>query len=195
MQGISRMMASDVKIGGFGAYPVLPDPDSNRSANAFDLYLVQWSSEPWEVQEDEVVEVEGEQVQLRKGEWVCKGKWLYDVPRALRWYFPGDIEIIVRMQTVLNADLNLEPYTDSNPMPRMNRTTMEQVLQKNPVKMSADDWDWMMDEAHRRIDFGFEEVVEDSSDDESDEESESESEDSMSDDSESDDSEEDSDSD
>jgi len=68
------------------------------------------------------------------------------------------------MQSVLNADLDLEPFTDSNPMPRLGRTIMEQVIQKNPVKMSADDWDWMMDEAHRRNDFAFKEVFDGASD-------------------------------
>ena len=49
-------------------------------------YIVQWAGKPRRVKKDEVVKVDGKDVQLFAGEWVCDGIWLNNVPRAKNWY-------------------------------------------------------------------------------------------------------------
>ena len=102
---------------------------------------------------------EDKEYQLFKGEWVAKGKWLCNVPRAAHWYYVGEVEVLVRMQQTLNSNLDLAPHSDSNPLPQLHASTLIQVLPLNPVKLDVNDHDWMMDEILRREDFTFEETV------------------------------------
>mmetsp|Transcript_16649 Transcript_16649/g.38155 ORF Transcript_16649/g.38155 Transcript_16649/m.38155 type:complete len:807 (+) Transcript_16649:281-2701(+) len=194
MRGIAHMVARDVRVGGYGAYPGLPPEDPSKPRHkqddGFVLYFVRWTCKPWQVVEDEVITVDGEEVQLRKGEWVCKGKWLYDVPRARHWYFhePEGDEVVVRMGQVLSADIDMAPLDDSNPLPRMPESVRRQVTPKNPIKLSLDEYDWLMDEMDRRERFNVEEVI-DSESDESDSEDDSDDDESGSGEAESDESE------
>ena len=53
------------------------------------------------------------------------------------------------MKGVLHADLEMSPVCAENPLRgNMNRKTKEQVLGFNPIKLSDEDHDFMMDEAH-----------------------------------------------
>ena len=65
----------------------------------------------------------------------------------------------------------MEALDDDNPLSRLPQSTLRQVLSFDPIKLSIDDHDYMMDEAHRREDFEFEESIdpEDEEDNEDDE--------------------------
>ena len=73
----------------------------------------------------------------------------------------------------MHTDLNMEALSNHNRLPRMDRATKETVLPLNPMKLSMDDHDELMDEAHRREDFDYEEelVMDDDDDHEYDSES------------------------
>ena len=54
-----------------------------------------------------------------EGEWLCKGTWLYRLPEARNWYFikKDDIELVVRMQHVIDADMQMKPVSSDNELP------------------------------------------------------------------------------
>lgn len=105
------------------------------------------------------------------GEWVCDGYWLDNVDRARYWYTVGQVKVIVRMKHVLHANLTMAPMSNDNKLPRLDRCYRDQILQKSPIKLSAKDYDFMMEEAHRREDYDYEEDIgEDGGDSENEEE-------------------------
>ena len=161
LNDLGHQLALSIVEGGYGAYSV---------DGKLDYYIVKWAGTPRQVEKDEVIRVDRKDVQLFAGEWVCDGIWLNHVPRAKNWYFVGNKKVTVRLKGLLHADLDMMPISADNPLPRINRRVKEQVLPLNPIKVSDYDHDYMMDEAHRREDFDFEEdfvMDDDESDDDS----------------------------
>ena len=69
--GIGKRLAEAVVVGGHGATAVEDDDD-------YPCCPLEWIDLPWQVTEDEEMEVEegGETMLVRKGELMCKGKYL-----------------------------------------------------------------------------------------------------------------------
>ena len=82
-------MAENIVLGKFGAYLV---------DNVIKYYLVQWMRDLWIVK-DGPLDTDGGVA--REGEWVCKGLWLNNVPRASCWFYVGEKEVVVCSQFVL----------------------------------------------------------------------------------------------
>ena len=78
------------------------------------------------------------------------------------------------MKHFLQADLCLDPVTDNNCLPNLPEATRRQINNLDPLRLSEDDHDFMMDEAHRREDFDHEEDMLDVSDSEEEESEEEE---------------------
>jgi len=156
---IGERMAALVVVGQYGAYLYLVD-DTIKN------YLVKWSSEPWKV-EDGSLETDGGVA--REGEWVCKGLWLNDVDRAPRWFWLSDKEVVVRCQFVLCSHLVLQEHNTDNDLPRMNAQYRENVLNLNPMHLSDENHDILMDAASLREGLNYVEEIPDSSSETSDE--------------------------
>jgi len=150
-------MAELVVIGQYGAYLV---------DNTMKFYLVKWTSEPWKV-EDGSLEMDGGVA--REGQWVCKGLWLNDVDRAPRWFWLLDKEVVVRCQFVLCSHLVLQEHNTDNDLPRMNAQYRENVLNLNPMHLSDENHDILMDAASLREGLNYVEEIPDSSSETSDE--------------------------
>ena len=58
--GMGRVMATQVKVGGYGAYIC----DDER----YDYYIVKWLSEPWVAKKSEVIALGNEDFVVQKGE-------------------------------------------------------------------------------------------------------------------------------
>ena len=168
MNSLSERLSSSVKDGGFGGYSV--------DDGEFKYYLVKWVGVPRRVERDETITVEANECQLQRGEWICEAVWLDNVPRAKFWFTVGGTKIIVRLKHVLHSALSLQPISDTNKLPNMPESTRRQTIQKGPLKLSSVDHDFMMDEAHRRVDFDHEEEMLDVSDSEDDSSAEGEDE-------------------
>ncbi len=151
MNSLSERVSSSVKAGGYGGYSV---DDRNIK-----YYLVQWVGLPWRVEGDQTIVVEDNEYQLYQGEWVCEALWLNNVPWANRWFTVSATKIIVRMKHVLHANVALEPMSEDNRLPHLPWETRRQIIPKGPVKLSTEDHDFMMDEAHHREDFDHEEEM------------------------------------
>jgi len=150
LNDIGMHMSSSVVEGHYGAYSV----DHDKFVR---YYLVQWVGTPRKLEQDEVVDNDGELVQLFKDEWVCDGIWLNNVERAKYWYWVGDKTITVRMKNVLHSDLEMKELSADNPLPRMNARSKETYTAKKPIKLDEEDHDELMNESHRRDEFDYEE--------------------------------------
>ncbi len=98
----------------------------------------------------------------REGEWVCKGLWLNDVNRGPRWFWLSDKEVVVRCQFVLCPNLDLQQQRTENDLPRMNAQYRESVLALNPIHLSDENHDILMDAADLREGLDYEEEIPDS---------------------------------
>ena len=161
-------MAHQAKIGRYGAFPVKDD--------RYDYYLVRWTHEPFEVAETRRIKVGDEEVNVTKGDWVCKGHWLDLVPgRGRNWWYQTTQECIVRMQTVVDADVELKVISADNPLPnRMLVREKEFARTHNAMSVSEELHDLLVGEATRREAFDHMEYYEVTSDDACDTESDEE---------------------
>ena len=114
MKDIGKTIVRNVVIGRVGAYTVDDEADQ--------YYLVEWASEPREMEENENIIVENTLTTVFKEDWVCEGRWLDQVERAKYWYTVSDTIVTVCMKNVLHADLIMKPITSDNPMPKLYPT-------------------------------------------------------------------------
>jgi len=104
----------------------------------------------------------------REGEWVCKELWLNDVDRAPRWFWLSDKEVLVRCQFVLFSNVVLQNHNTDNNLPRMNAQYRQSVLKLNPMRLSDENHDILMDAASLREWLDYVEEIPDSSSETSD---------------------------
>jgi len=131
-------MKDGIVEGGYGAYHA----DEKHS-----YYLVEWMEKPWQIESDCVKKCGAEYCQLFEGDWVCHGKWLNYVPYANNWYTVSDVEVLVRCQTILQSDVQLVPPSPENELPSMTRVTRAQALALNPLRVTNENHDFLMDAA------------------------------------------------
>ena len=153
---IGERMAELIEISQYGAYLV---------DDRMKYYLVQWTLDPWKV-EGGSLETDGGVA--REGEWVCKGLWLNDVDRAPCWFWLSDKEVVVRCQFVLCSNVVLQNHDTDNDLPRMNTQYRQSILQLNPMRLSDETHDVLMDAASLREGLDYVEEIPDSSSETSD---------------------------
>ena len=112
---IGERYSMEVEEGSYGAY-MISDPKEP-------LYIVRWEGEPWQAESDGSREVSNVEYKWTKGDWMCRGTWLQRLPGGGRnWYTmdSGGRSCIVPLDRVVNADLDMRPFTDrqgDNPLP------------------------------------------------------------------------------
>ncbi len=159
LRGIGLRMAEQVSIGGYGAYPVKDDQ--------YDYYLVKWTHMPTVADRDEEIELDGEQFLVKEGDIICEGKWLDKIPETTDWWYETEQRCIVRLQTVVDASIELMPISDENPLPsRMRRESKLFAHQHNALKVDRVDHDRLIQESLHRGAFDHDQFI-DVSDNES----------------------------
>ena len=151
MNGVGKRMASQVKVGGFGAYVV----DDER----YDYYIVRWLESPKEATTDLLFEIEGEEFAVKKGEMYCKGMWLYKVESTTNWWKMTTQQCVVRMQVVVDADLDILPLSDENQLRRnIGIRILDDIPRAEAWWIPNDNHAFLREEANRRAAFDFEET-------------------------------------
>ena len=74
------------------------------------IYIVQWISKPYTLQE--------EMDELRVGKLVCNAMYLNLVGQARNWYMPGTGEMIICIQHVVTGDIELLEPLEMITLPR-----------------------------------------------------------------------------
>ena len=150
--GLGWTLAQLVKDGGYGGYIV--DDDN------IDYYLVKWVGLPWEVEADEIIQECGAGYPVFKGEMICKGIWLDKLRGARNWYTPTTHTCIVRMQQVVNADLQLNVRYAEYPLRRgLLRVSVQLADTHGAWHVTDLDHEFMIEESRRREGFDYEELI------------------------------------
>ena len=145
--------------GRVGAYLVDGEEDIN-------YYLVRWVGQPYQAERDMEIDNGTIPFQVRRGEWLCEGKWLFHIPDAPNWYYVKEKEdtVVVRMQQVVSADVRMIPVGPGHKLPETcgdasRRTYMEKKYK--PMKILPSDHDFLMDRASEMEDWDHYEVTPD----------------------------------
>jgi hypothetical protein len=170
LHGIATSVAERIEDGLFGAF-LTDDPDSDG------YYVVQWTSDPYTLQESIELEEYDPPLHLEAGELVCEARYLNKVPRARQWYTAPttDLPTTVRLQQVIDPMLELLEISPANKLP--NNCDKRACERLQARKISNESHEELIEEIHRRecLDFDEEhgqEEEESSDDDESEQESE-----------------------
>ena len=141
LDGIAEQMAERLIVGKVGAF-LTDDPDADG------YYLVKWDSVPYTLQEDTVLEEFKPPVVLKSGELVCEGRYFNRVPRAKQWYTSTEILTSVRMKQVVATDIELEPISITNKLPRT--CDVKNAKKQNAMRVSDAFHDAILEEIHKR---------------------------------------------
>ena len=158
VRGIGVRMAEQMKVGGFGAYIT----DDER----YDYYIFKCISAPQKADEDMVFQRDGNEFTAREGEWYCEGVWLDKVCNTSNWHEVTTQRCVVRMQVVVDGDLELAPWSEENDFHQnLSRDIVEVAKERGAFKIEADDHSFLMEVARQRTSLDYEETVYGSLDD------------------------------
>ena len=155
MHTVGKTYSTQISQGNFGAYCIANDP-------AYPYYVVEWLGEPWIADKSEVITIGEERFTVCKGDYICRGIWLEKLHGARNWHTTTRNlhQCIVRLETVLNANIEMRQVTDVNPLPnRLPRQSVELAKDRGAWRMSDDDHGFLIEESRHR-DAGFEYNVE-----------------------------------
>lgn len=149
LRGIGETYSKQIVEGDFGAYCIADDPD-------YSYYVVEWLGLPWQATEDEEIEIGTESFKVRKDDWLCKGIWLEKLNGGRNWHTMTEDcqECVVRLETVLNANLNMRTRSAENPFnKRMKKSSVDIADARGAWRMSDDDHGFLMEESRNREEF------------------------------------------
>ena len=162
IEGLCEQMSQAIKIGQTGAI-------GTEDMETQGYYLVRWETEAYRFAPNDEQESEIDNLpQLEEGDLVVRGKYHALIKGAPFWYSPpspddDDDSVLVRVQTVLSAEVELHPVEEGlyDP-PRNKRRTIEKV--KGSRILEVDHLD-LLEEIVRRERIDQEEtIVEEQSD-------------------------------
>jgi hypothetical protein len=112
LHGMATEAAEQIKVGQIGSF-LTNDADSDG------YYVVEWTSEPYTLQEAVTLEAYDPPLHLEKGELVSDGQYLNKVLGAKQWYTPPSkpLPTTVRLQQVLNPVLYMVGISQQNKLP------------------------------------------------------------------------------
>ena len=123
-------MADEVVAGKYGAF------STNNDRYKEGYYLVEWTDEPFTLQEDILLHEYDPPARIQNGELVCKAKYFEKVPRAKLWHTPTVYETTVRMKNVLSADVTLLPILAENIPRGLSRKAKEEAERQGAVRVT-----------------------------------------------------------
>ena len=118
--------------------------------------MVKWEEAPQLAEEDYEFQFDGgDKYSVRKGDWYCKGTWFQKVDGARNWWTKHGQECIVKLETVLNADVMLLPRSDETPINastwgKLHSSTQTWIQQQGAWRVSDASDLFMVEESRRR---------------------------------------------
>jgi len=152
VRNIGCIMASQIYVGAYGVYVA----DDSR----YDYYVFQCTEAAKKADGDRVFERDGNEFAVKEGEWYCEGVWLDKVPGTANWHYLTPQKCIVRMQIVIDADVEMQQLSDDNQFPaNLRNRVREDATQKGAMRIGDCDHDFLMEVARQRTALDFEDVV------------------------------------
>jgi hypothetical protein len=157
LENITTIMAENIEVGSIGAFQTEDD-------NADGYYLVQFTSEPYTLQEATLLTEYEPPLQLEEGELVCEATYFEKVPRARFWYTPTEMTTVLRVQQVVATKIELVEPSPTNPLP--NTCKKRDAERLGARKITVSDHDDIIDESSRREQLDYEEDLLEDADEE-----------------------------
>jgi hypothetical protein len=133
LEDYATRMSGEVQVGKVGAFST----DDERYKDGY--YLVEWTDEPYTLQEDIQLLEYDPPARIQSGELVGKAKYLEKVPRAKFWYTPTIYETTVRMKNVLSADVNLLPISAENIPRGLGKKAKEDAIKDGAMRKISEE--------------------------------------------------------
>ena len=113
-------------------------------------YIVRWTSIPYTLQENYVVEEYDPLVVMKVGELVCNGDYMNAVPWAKLWYTPTQhpLSMLVHMQQVVMASCTLYSVSWEHWLPNTCNKALAVLL--GALKLDRHEDECMLEEIHWR---------------------------------------------
>ena len=131
----------------------------------YDYYVVQWDGTPKQATETETIRIEEEDFPVRKGEWICYGRWLNPLGGGTnKWWYQTEQKCVVRLQVVCDPSLDLVPYDKQTN--KLSGADLIRFTERNETYRVPDDaHTFLLDEASSRAVFDFSYEIENEEDD------------------------------
>ena len=141
LTSIADSMGMLIKESNYGAVNA-----NDQSTDGF--YIVKFLSTVYTLQHDELVDNEI----LKAGSLVTDAEYMSPAMKDSLWYVKSGLEPVkVNMKKVLVSNIYVDIVTSTSELDySMSTMTQEDVIQKEPFKLSADDYDNILDEISRR---------------------------------------------
>ena len=176
LREIGRRYEKEIVDGAFCAYDV-DDPNH-------EYYIAKVKGNAKMAETDMEFEFGKEKFRVRKGDYYCHGLWLDKLPRARNWFTMTDTrrtatsgttnrrqrggrqtrqtvaqpqECIIKLENVINANLNMAKFDDeNNPLPnRLHKDTVQYAKEKGAWCISDEDHTFLVEETKRRAIFDY----------------------------------------
>ena len=143
VRNIGQTMAELMEVDKIGAY--IADDDR------YDYYLFRCTTAPKKAEKDTTFNLDGNDFAVKEGEMYCEGVWLDKVPDTSDWYVETGQKCVVRMQVVVDTDVELHAWSEDNPFKRNLRgDIVQQAKEQNAKNISGRDHAFLMEQARIR---------------------------------------------
>ena len=158
LEGVETRMSEQVQVGNKGAFSC---DDSTTDG----YYIVEWTSEPYTLQEDKMLTEFKPAMQLKAGALVCDAIYLEKAPGGKLWFtrtIGEQLKTTVRLQQVLAANLtSFEPISMTNPVPsRLTKKQKKEFAQYGAERLGVDEHEEIVEEICRREILEHEDIIE-----------------------------------
>ena len=113
---------------------------------------VKCTDPPQQAKNDFVVKFGSNEFAVKEGDKYCHGLWLDKVPETAKWFVATEQRCIVRMQVVVDANVEMEPWSeDDNPFrSNLKRSIANMYKDRGALKITEEDHSFLMEEARQR---------------------------------------------
>ena len=114
-------------------------------------YLFRCTTAPKKAEKDTTFKLDGNNFAVKEGEMYCEGVWLDKVPDTSDWYVETGQKCVVRMQVVVDTDVELHAWSEDNRFARnLSGDIVRQAREQNAKKISGRDHAFLMEQARIR---------------------------------------------
>jgi hypothetical protein len=152
LMGMTQVSAEEIEEGLFGAF-------QTSDTQTLGYYIVQWTGNPYTLQEQYECDAFNPPVIIPTGELVCKAKFWTPLSKKSHWYHEPDEDlfVMVKVKQVVMADINMKSVNATNVLPHK----WNGYIDKNPHYLCADDQAIILDKISGRENYNYTETVED----------------------------------
>jgi hypothetical protein len=152
LMGMTQVSSEEIQTGSFGAF-------QTSDKQTLGYYIVQWTGNPYTLQEQYECNAFNPPVLIPTGELVCEAKFWTPMSKGTNWYHEpdDDLFVMVKVKQVVMTDIDMKSVNALNTLPRK----WVGYIDKNPHCLGPDDQAVILDKISARENYNYTETVED----------------------------------